>query len=72
MDSVSLRVPTKKIGYFPPSTSVISQDLALQQGKSQPQTASVDIWMFPINKLSPWGIFFPFFNDINFMAPVTS
>jgi hypothetical protein len=49
MDTVCLRVPTKGIEEF--STFNVSN--ALQQGVSQLQTASADLWTFPINILSP-------------------
>jgi hypothetical protein len=42
----------RKWGNFPPLTSVMSQDFALQQGVSQLQTASADLWTFSINILS--------------------
>jgi hypothetical protein len=41
-----------KLGDFPPSTSVMSQDLALQQGMSQLQISSEDLWTFSIYILS--------------------
>jgi hypothetical protein len=50
MDTVGLRVPTKQIRDFPPLMSVMPQDLGLQQGASQLQTASENLWTFSINK----------------------
>jgi hypothetical protein len=38
---------------FPPLKSVMCQDLALQQGAQQLQTASADLWTFSVNITSP-------------------
>jgi hypothetical protein len=43
MDIVGLHVPTKQIRDIPPLTSVMSPDLALQQGASQLQTVSANL-----------------------------
>jgi hypothetical protein len=64
--------PLSKLGTFPPSTSAIPQDLALQQGASQLQTASADLWTRSINILSHLRIRFPLLNSIKLMVPVTS
>jgi hypothetical protein len=50
--------PLSKLRTFPPLTSVMSQDLALQQGVSQLQTAYADLWTFSINILSPQRVLF--------------
>jgi hypothetical protein len=39
-----------------------SQDLALQQGTSQLQTASTDLWTLLVNITSPLRIHFPLLN----------
>jgi hypothetical protein len=46
MDTVGLRLPTKQITDFSTLTSVMSQDLGLQQGASQLQTTSANLWTF--------------------------
>jgi hypothetical protein len=52
-----------KLETFPPLTSVMSQDLALQQGASQLKTTSANLWTFPINITSPSRICFVLFNN---------
>jgi hypothetical protein len=54
--------PVSKLETFPPVTSVMSQDLALQQGASRLQTASANLWTFSINITSPLRIHFPLLN----------
>jgi hypothetical protein len=61
MDTVGFRVPTKQNSAFPPLTSAMSQDLALQQGASRLQT-SADLWTFSINITSLLMIQFPLLN----------
>jgi hypothetical protein len=56
-------VPTKQIETFPPSTSVMSQVLALQQGASQLQT-SKNLRTFSVNITSPLRIHFPLLNPV--------
>jgi hypothetical protein len=72
MDIVGLRVPNKQIRDFSTFEPAMSQDLALQQGASQLQTASADLWRFSINITSPLRILFPLLNPTEFMVPVTS
>jgi hypothetical protein len=45
--------PLRELGTFSLLSSVMPQDLALQQGASQLQTASADLWTFSINISSP-------------------
>jgi hypothetical protein len=42
-----------KLETFLPLTSVMSQDLALQESASQVQATSADLWMFSVNSTSP-------------------
>jgi hypothetical protein len=58
---VSVR-PLNKLGSFLPATSVMPQDLALQQGASQLQTASADLRTFSVNIPSPLRIHFTLLN----------
>jgi hypothetical protein len=51
MDTVGLRVPTKQIKDFSTFKVSMFQDLALQQGTSQLQIASADLWTFLVNTL---------------------
>jgi hypothetical protein len=62
MDFVDLRVPTKQIRDFSTLISVMSQDLALQQGVSRLQTTSANLWTFLINIPSLLRIHFPLLN----------
>jgi hypothetical protein len=64
MDNAGLRVPTKQNSpeTFTPLISVISQDLALEQGASRLQTISTNLWTFTINITSNLGIHFPLLN----------
>jgi hypothetical protein len=64
--------PLCKLGTFPPLASVMSQDLALQQGESQLQTASAELLdVFNKHIISLEDIL-SLCNRINFMVPVTS
>jgi hypothetical protein len=54
--------PLSILETFPLSTSVMSQDLALEQGASRLQTTSANLWTFSINITSPLRIYFPLFN----------
>jgi hypothetical protein len=58
MNTAGLRVLSKQIREFPSLTSLTSQDLDLQQGASQLQTASAHLWTFSMNIPSPWGYIF--------------
>jgi hypothetical protein len=51
--------PLSKLGTVPPLTSVMSQDLFLQQGASRLQT---NLWTFSVNIPSPLRIQFPLLN----------
>jgi hypothetical protein len=62
MDTVGIRVITKKIRFFPSLTSEMSQDLSLEQGAWRLQTSSTNLWTFSINITSPLRIHFPLFN----------
>jgi hypothetical protein len=42
----------------------MSQDLALEQGASQLQTTSENLWAFSINITSPLRIHFPLLNPV--------
>jgi hypothetical protein len=50
--------PWSKLETFPPATSVMPQDLALQQGGSWLQATSANLWTFSTNITSPWGYSF--------------
>jgi hypothetical protein len=54
--------PLSILETFPTLTSIVSQNLALQQGASRLQTASADLWTFPINMTSPLREHFPLLN----------
>jgi hypothetical protein len=62
VDIVCHVIPTKQIRDFSTLTSVISQELALQQGASRLQTISESLWTFSINISSPLRIQFPLLN----------
>jgi hypothetical protein len=47
-----------KLDTFPPLTTAMSQDSTPQQGASQLQTTSSNLWTFRINKHLPWGYIF--------------
>jgi hypothetical protein len=51
---------------FQPLKSVVFQDLALQQGASQLQTASADRWTFLVNTPFQSMIYLPLFNPTKF------
>jgi hypothetical protein len=69
MNTVGLRVSSKQIRESPPLISLMSQDLGLQQGASQLQTAFAYIWT---NISSPLRIHFPLLNPTEFLVPVMS
>jgi hypothetical protein len=54
--------PLNKLETFPTLASVMCQDLALQQGASQLQTSSADLWTFSIDITPPLRIHFPVLN----------
>jgi hypothetical protein len=54
--------PLNKLDTFQHLKSVMSQDLALQQGASQLQTASADLWTFLVNIPFQLMIYLPLFN----------
>jgi hypothetical protein len=54
--------PLSKLETTPPLTSVMSQDLALQQGASRLQTTSENLWRASIDIPSPLRIHFPLRN----------
>jgi hypothetical protein len=62
MNTVGLRISTKQIRDFFTLTSEMPQDLALQQGASQLQTTSADLWTFSVNIASPLRIHFHLLN----------
>jgi hypothetical protein len=51
-----------KLETFPPLTSVMSQDVALQHGASRLQTTTANLWTFSINVTSPLRTHFFLFN----------
>jgi hypothetical protein len=62
MDTADFRVyPLSKLGTFLALTSVMSQDLALQQGASRLQTTA-NVWTFSINITSPLRMHFSLLN----------
>jgi hypothetical protein len=56
MDTVGFRVPTKQVKRLLPPTSVMFEDLALQQGSSPLQTTFANVWTFPLSITSPLRI----------------
>jgi hypothetical protein len=56
--------PLSKLETFPTLTSVMSEDLALQQGASRLQITSADLWKLAINITSPLRIHFPLLSSI--------
>jgi hypothetical protein len=58
--------PLNKSETFQPLKSVMFQDLALQQGTSQLQTASADLWTFLVNTPFQLMIYPPLLNPTKF------
>jgi hypothetical protein len=54
--------PLSKLECVPPLTSVMSQDLVLQQGASRLQTTSANLWTFSIIIISPSRVHSPMLN----------
>jgi hypothetical protein len=63
--------PLNKLGTFPPLTSVLSQDLALQQGMSAANSICRSPDVFNKHTIS-LRILFPLFNTVKIAVPVTS
>jgi hypothetical protein len=54
--------PLSKLDTCPPLTSVVAQDLDLQEGASRLQTTSANLWTFLTNITSPLRTHFALFN----------